>query len=156
MIDSQRFDRVRIVQDLGIDAKDPLPKDQDDTKVVTNVFDATEDSLFPLQCALGYEIQQILFIGPNSLVVEGPADLLFLRAVSGELEREGRTGLSEKWVITPVGGAGEVAAFVALLVPQKGMNVVTLLNIKDTDRKIVEYLYKKKGAPEKEEYSNIC
>jgi AAA15 family ATPase/GTPase len=143
MIDPQRFDRVRIVQDLGIDAKDPLPKDRDGTKVVTNVFDATDDSLFPLQGALGYEIQQTLFIGPNSLVVEGPADLLFLRAVSAELERETRIGLSEKWVITPVGGAGKVAAFVALLAPQKGMNVVTLLDIQDRDRQIIEDLYKK-------------
>ena len=82
MIDPAKFQRVRIVQDLGIDAKETLPKDQDGTKVLTNVFDATDDSLFPLQGALGYEIQQTLFIGPNSLVVEGPADMLYLRAVA--------------------------------------------------------------------------
>ena len=90
MIDPQKFERVRIVQDLSIDAKEQLPKEQDGTKVLTNVFDATDDSLFPLQGALGYEIQQTLFIGPNSLVVEGPADMLYLRAVSAQLEREGR------------------------------------------------------------------
>ena len=65
------------------------------TPVLANVFDATDDSLFPLQGALGYEIQQTLFIGPNSLVVEGVADMLYLRAVSGELEREGRTELAQ-------------------------------------------------------------
>lgn len=144
MIDPARFERVRIVQDLGIDAKEQLPKDQDGTKVLTSVFDATDDSLFPLQGALGYEIQQTLFIGPNSLVVEGPADMLYLRAVSAQLEREGRAGLSESWVITPVGGSGKVPTFVALLAPQKGMNIATLLDIQNSDRSLIEDLYKKK------------
>ena len=144
MIDPRKFDRVRIVQDLGIDAKEQLPKDQDGTKVLANVFDATDDSLFPLQGALGYEIHQTLFIGPNPLVVEGPADMLYLRAVSAQLEREGRVGLSEKWVITPVGGSGKVPTFVALLAPQKGMNVATLLDIQNSDRGLIEDLYKKK------------
>jgi hypothetical protein len=144
MIDPKKFERVRIVQDLGIDAKEPLPKAEDGTKVVTNVFDASDDSLFPLQGALGYEIQQTLFIGPNSLVVEGAADLLYLWAVSAQLEREGGVGLSEKWVITPVGGSGKVPTFVALLAPQRGMNVATLLDIQDSDKALIEDLYKKK------------
>lgn len=150
MIDPAKFERVRIVQDLGIDAKEQLPKDQDGTKVLTNVFDATDDSLFPLQGALGYEIQQTLFIGPNSLVVEGPADMLFMRAVSAQLEREGRIGLSDSWVITPVGGSGKVPAFVALLVPQKGLNVATLLDIQNSDRALIEDLYKKKLLKKKQ------
>lgn len=144
MIDPTKFERVRIVQDLGIDAKEPLPKEEDGTKVLTNVFDATDDSLFPLQGALGYEIQQTLFIGPNSLVVEGPADMLYLRTFSAELEREGRIGLSEEWIITPVGGSGKVPTFVSLLAPQKGMNVATLLDIQNSDRPLIEDLYKKK------------
>jgi hypothetical protein len=135
---------------LGIDAKEQLPKDQDGTKVLTNVFDATDDSLFPLQGALGYEIQQTLFIGPNSLVVEGPADMLYLRAFSAQLEREGRTGLSENWVITPVGGSGKVPTFVALLAPQKGLNVATLLDIQSSDRALIEDLYKKKLLKKKQ------
>jgi hypothetical protein len=144
MIDPTKFERVRIVQDLGIDATEALPKEEDGTKVLANVFDATEDSLFPLQGALGYEIQQTLFIGPNSLVVEGVADMLYLRAVSAQLEREGRVGLSEKWVITPVGGSGKVPTFVALLASQKGVNVATLLDIQSSDKQLVEDLYKKK------------
>jgi len=144
MIDPTKFERVRIVQDLGIDAPEALPKEEDGTKVLANVFDATDDSLFPLQGALGYEIQQTLFIGPNSLIVEGVADMLYLRAVSGELEREGRTGLSEEWVITPVGGSGKVPTFVAMLGSQKGMNVATLLDIQSSDRQLIEDLYKKK------------
>lgn len=150
MIDPAKFERVRIVQDLGIDAPEALPKEEDGTKVLANVFDATDDSLFPLQGALGYEIQQTLFIGPNSLIVEGVADMLYLRAVSGELEREGRTGLSEDWVITPVGGSGKVPAFVAMLGSQKGMNVATLLDIQNSDRQLIEDLYKKKLLTKKQ------
>ena len=150
MIDPAKFKRVRIVQDLGIDTKEQLPKDEDGTKVLTNVFDATDDSLFPLQGALGYEIQQTLFIGPNSLVVEGPADMLYLQAFTAQLEREGRTGLSEDWVITPVGGSGKVPAFVALLASQKRMNVATLLDIQEGDRAKIEDLYKKKLLKKKQ------
>ena len=144
MIDPRRFERVRIVQDLGIDSNEQLPKDEDGTKVLTNVFDATNDSLFPLQGALGYEIHQTLFIGPNSLVVEGPSDMLYLRAISGALEREGRTGLSDDWTLTPVGGSGKVPTYVALLGPQKGMKVATLLDIQTSDRSLIEDLYKKR------------
>ncbi len=150
MIDSTKLERVRIVQDLGIDATEPLVKEQDGTKVLANVFDATDDSLFPLQGALGYEIQQTLFIGPNSLVVEGPADMIYLRSVSAELEREGRVGLSEKWVVTPTGGSGKVPTFVALLAPQKGINVATLLDIQNSDRAQIEDLYKKKLLTKKQ------
>jgi len=150
MIDPTKFERVRIVQDLGIDAPEALPKDKDGTKVLANVFDATDDSLFPLQGALGYEIQQTLFIGPNSLIVEGVADMLYLRAVSGELEREGRTGLAEEWVITPVGGSGKVPTFVAMLGSQKGINVATLLDIQSSDKQLIEDLYRKKLLTKKQ------
>lgn len=150
MIDPTKFERVRIVQDLGIDEKEAPAKEQDGTKVLTDVFDATDDSLFPLQGALGYEIQQTLFIGPNSLVVEGPGDMLFIRAVSAQLEREGRVGLSDKWVITPVGGSGKVPTFVALMASQKGMNIATLLDIQDSDRELIENLYKKKLLKKKQ------
>ena len=150
MIDPHNFGRVRIVQDLGIDVTEQLPKDQDGTKVLTNVFDASDDSLFPLQGALGYDIHQTLFVGPNSLVVEGSSDMLYLWAVSSELEREGRTGLSKKWTLTPVGGSGKVPTFVALLAPQRGMNIATLLDIQAKDRPLIEDLYSKKLLKKKQ------
>ncbi|TGS19036.1 hypothetical protein EN852_001550 [Mesorhizobium sp. M2E.F.Ca.ET.209.01.1.1] len=150
MIDPTKFERVRIVQDRGIDATEALPKDKDGTKVLANIFDATDDSLFPLQGALGYEIQQTLFIGPNSLIVEGVADMLYLRAVSAQLEREGRIGLSEAWVVTPVGGSGKVPTFVSLLGSQTGLNVATLLDIQSSDKQMIEDLYKKKLLTKKQ------
>ena len=151
MVDSTKFDRVRIVQDASIDLESvPDPDDNIGTEVVTNIFDATDDSLFPLQGALGYEVQQSLFIGPNSLIVEGVSDMLFLKTISAQLEREDKEGLSNKWVITPVGGIGKVSTFVSLLRSQEGMNICTLLDIQDKDSQLVEDLYKSKILKKKQ------
>ena len=144
MVDPRHFDRVRIVQDKGIDARDPLPPEEDGTKVITDVFEATEDSLFPLQGALGYEIYQTLFIGPNSLVVEGVSDLLYLQVISSVLERRRGEGLSQKWTITPVGGSDKVPTFVALIGSQKGLKIATLIDIQKKDQQSIENLYKRK------------
>lgn len=143
LVDPRHFDRVRIVQDLSIDTDDDLPVEQQGTKVLENALGATEDSLFPLQGALGYEIQQTLFVGPNSLIVEGVSDLLYLQTMSAILGEEGRTELDERWTITPVGGAAKVPTFVALLGAQKGMKVATLLDIQGKDLQMIEDLQKK-------------
>jgi hypothetical protein len=56
----------------------------------------------------------------------------------------GRTSLSPKWTITPVGGADKVPTFVALLGAQHGMKVATLLDIQRKDEQTIENLYKRK------------
>ena len=85
MVDSTKFDRIRIVQDKSMDSDKPIPSNEDGTKVITEVLEATQDSLFPLQGALGYDIYQTLFVGPNSLVVEGVSDLLYIQTISALL-----------------------------------------------------------------------
>jgi AAA ATPase-like protein len=144
MVDAQRFERVRIVQDKGIDTDGPLPRAEDGTKAFNDVLEAGPDSLFPLQGALGYEIYQTLFIGPNSLVVEGVSDLLYLQTVSGGLQAKGRVGLDSRWTITPVGGSDKVPTFVALIGSQKNLNIATLIDFQKGDRQMIENLYKKK------------
>ncbi len=145
MVDPTRFDRVRIVQDLSVEeGSDDLPDDKQGTRVVGDVLDATPDSLFPLQGALGYEIHQTLFVGPNCLVVEGASDLLYIQTMSALLEKRGRTGLSARWTITPVGGAGKVPTFVALIGAQNDLNVAVLVDFHERDRQQVENLYRKK------------
>jgi hypothetical protein len=49
-----------------------------------------------------------------------------------------------------VGGSGKVPAFVALLAPQKGMKVATLLDIQNSDQALIEDLYKKKPLKKKQ------
>jgi len=144
MVDPHRFERVRIVQDKSMDTDDILPDDQQGTKVLNDITQASDDSLFPLQGALGYEIHQTLFVGPNSLVVEGVSDLFYIQSISAILEEQGRQGLSLKWTITPVGGASKVPTFVALLGAQKGMKLATLIDIQKKDTQMIENLYKRK------------
>jgi len=144
MVDPRHFDRVRIVQDKSIDTEEALPREADGTKVFTDVLEAGPDSLFPLQGALGYEIYQTLFIGPNCLIVEGVSDLLYLQTISGLLQASGRVELDERWTITPVGGAEKVPTFVALIGSQKNLNLATLVDFQKSDRQMIENLYKRK------------
>ena len=145
MVDPTRFDRVRIVQDLSIESNSgDLPEEEQGTKVITEVLDATPDSLFPLQGALGYEIYQTLFIGPNSLVVEGVSDLLYIQTISALLQQKGKVGLSADWIITPVGGSDKVPTFVALIRAQTHLNVAVLVDYQKKDQQVIENLYRRK------------
>jgi predicted ATP-dependent endonuclease of OLD family len=144
MVDPAKFERVRIVQDKSIDTDEVLSDEEDGTKVLRDVLEANEDSLFPLQGALGYDICQTLFVGPNSLVVEGVSDLLILQTVSAILDTKGKARLDERWTITPVGGADKVPTFVALLGAQRGLNIAALIDFQKKDQQPVENLYKSK------------
>lgn len=144
MVDPHHFDRVRIVEDKSIDSKVPLPTDQAGTKVFRDVLAAGEGSLFPLQGALGYDIAQTLFVGPNCLIVEGVSDLLYLQTMTGLLEEAGRQGLDRRWTITPVGGSEKVPTFAALLGAQKGLTIATLIDLQKKDQQSIENLYRRK------------
>lgn len=105
MVDPTRLERVRTVEDV----------DDQGTKVREEVLGTSRDTLFPLQAALGYELVQTLFVGPDNLVVEGPADYVYLKVMSGHLSSLGRTSLDPRWVIVPVGGLDKIPTFIALL-----------------------------------------
>ena len=144
MVDARHFNRVRIVQDKSIDTDLEISRDQDGTKVFTDVLEAGPDSLFPLQGALGYELYQTLFVGPNSLVVEGVSDLLYIQTMSATLQSTGREGLDNRWTITPVGGSDKVPTFVALIGAQSNLNVATLIDFQKSDQQMIQNLFKRK------------
>ena len=151
MVDPKHFDRVRIVQDRSIEADaEALPEAQQGTKVIKEVLTATPDSLFPLQGALGYEIHQTLFIGPNCLIIEGPSDFLYLQTMSAFLQRQGKSGLRSDWTLTPVGGASNVPTFVALMGAQTTLNVAVLIDFQKRGRQAIENLYKSKILKQKQ------
>lgn len=105
MVHGDRLHEVRLVEDrkeLG-------------TRVTDDVSGSDPKTVFPLQAALGYSIAQNLFISKRNLLVEGPADLVYLQQVSAALESAGRTGLRADVTIVPAGGLDNVATFVALL-----------------------------------------
>ena len=124
-----RFDRVRTVQDV----------DGRGTQVSADVFRTDSETVFPLQTALGYELAQTLFVGPDCLLVEGPSDLLYLQVLSQACEAAGLTGLDPRWVVTPVGGADKLGTFVSLLGANQ-LNVAALIDANPKDRQRITAL----------------
>ncbi len=105
MVHSDRLPEVRTVEDRASSG----------TVISDNVSWSDERTVFPLQAALGWTIAQNLFISERNLLVEGPADLLYLQVVSSILESSGQTGLRDDITIVPTGGLDKVVTFIALL-----------------------------------------
>lgn len=109
------------------------------TKVSSDVLRADDETAFPLQAALGYELAQSLFVAPDNLLVEGPSDLIYLEVLSEVLRQRGREGLNRRWVMIPVGGVGKLSTFVSLLGANK-LNVAVLMDASTQGAKAVQQL----------------
>jgi predicted ATPase len=114
MVDSARLDDVRVVED----------RVKEGTKITGDLAGSTDESLFPLQAALGYSIAQNLFIAKKNILIEGPSDLILLQHLGALLEASGKQGLGDA-ILVPVGGLDKLATFVALLGSNK-LNLVVL------------------------------
>ena len=108
---------------------------------VTNDPTGDARTLFPLQAALGYDLAQSLFVGPNNLIVEGVTDFWIMSAVSAYAAEKGRTALSASLTLTPAGGAQKVSYMVALLTSES-LNVLVLLDTERDSRATKEELLK--------------
>jgi len=122
MVAADHLDRVRTVIDL----------DDQGTVVSSEIFKADQDTTFPLMSAMGFELTQSLFVGPHCLLLEGPSDLIYLDVFSDLAAGNGLPGLDTRWVKIPVGGAGKLSTFVALLGANK-INVAVLVDSSTTD-----------------------
>ncbi|WP_184542316.1 AAA family ATPase [Mucilaginibacter sp. FT3.2] len=116
MVESDKLNRVRTVLETD-----------EGTVISDSIQEKDPNTLFPLQAALGYDIAQNLFISKNNLLVEGPADLLYLTIMSNILETNKRTALNDSITIVPVGGLDKVTTFISLLRGSK-LGVVCLLD----------------------------
>ena len=137
MVDPDRLTATRIVEDVLTESRSGRPSSYG-TKVREDVLNVDSDTIFPLQGALGYEVTQTLFVGKNTLLVEGPSDILYLKTLSAALIRRGGDGLHRDWIICPTGGIGKVMPFVGLF---KGndLNIGVLVDVvKGTKQKIQE------------------
>jgi predicted ATP-dependent endonuclease of OLD family len=137
MVDSARLDDVRVVED----------KVKVGTTISSELAGSSDDSLFPLQAALGYSIAQNLFIAKNNVLVKGPADLIILQHMSALLETEGK-GLVTDAVLVPVGGLDKLSAFISLLGSSK-LNLVVLHDRASTPHQKLEDLISQKLIPKK-------
>lgn len=116
MVDSTRLVDVRVVED----------RVKEGTKITGDLAGSSDESVFPLQAALGYSIAQNLFIAKKNILIEGPADLILLQHMGTLLESGRKQGLGDA-VLVPVGGLDKLATFVALL----GSNKLRLVVLHD-------------------------
>ncbi|MEW8683706.1 MAG: AAA family ATPase [Candidatus Thiodiazotropha endolucinida] len=137
MVPTHNLDSVRTVKIIEINGTS-----------VTNNPTGDARTLFPIQAALGYELAQSLFIGPNNLIVEGVTDYWVLSSIAEYLADAGRITLSNKLTITPAGGAQKVSYMVALLTSEK-LNVLVLLDNEKDAKNTKDYLVKSKLIREK-------
>jgi hypothetical protein len=110
--------------------------EQSGTKL-SNSISGDSDTLFPLQAMLGYALTQTLFVGANSLVVEGVTDLWYLMSASAYLNESTASGLNNEIIITPAGGASKIAYMAALLSAQRVV-VLALLDLEPTALRTVQ------------------
>lgn len=135
MVPADDLASVRIVQDqVEIKGQRRVPLG---TKVRDDVLTRDPDTLFPLQGALGYEISQSLFVGKNTLLVEGPGDILYIQALSDALRRRRRVGLDGRWTMCPAGGIDKIRPFVALFAGN-ALHIAVLSDQATGDRKKIE------------------
>ena len=135
MVPADDLASVRIVQDqVEIKGTRRLPLG---TKVRDDVLTRDPDTLFPLQGALGYEISQSLFVGKNTLLVEGPSDILYIQALSEALHSQRRTELDPRWTLCPAGGIDKIQPFLALF-SGNDLHVAVLSDQATGDKRKVE------------------
>ncbi|WP_148715759.1 AAA family ATPase [Chitinolyticbacter meiyuanensis] len=139
MVPADDLASIRVVQDI-IEIKNgrrtPLG-----TKVREDVLTQDPDTLFPLQAALGYDLTQSLFVGENTLLVEGPGDILYIQALSDALRRRNRATLDPRWVICPAGGIDKIHSF-AKLFAGNALNIAVLSDQAAGDKRKIEDLRK--------------
>jgi hypothetical protein len=127
LIDPNRILDVRTVEDVV--EKDERGREVlKGTKVGEDVLSVDPDTISPLQAAIGYDITQTLFLGRNTLIVEGPSDLLYLHWFSKRLEDTGRVHLDRRWTVCPVGGIDKVNSFAALF-GGNHLNIAVLVDL---------------------------
>lgn len=132
MIDGARLEDVRVVED----------RIKEGTKVSSELAGSSDESLFPLQAALGYSIAQNLFIAKKNVLIEGPADLILLQHLAAMFEAEGKAALGNA-ILVPVGGLDKLATFVALLGSNK-LKLVVLHDRASTPHQKLEDLIRQK------------
>ena len=95
MIDGQHLDGLRTVEDSS-DGDTVLG-----TKVGDRVLSTDPDTLFPIRAALAYDVAKRVVTGPQTLLVDRPSDVLYLKWFSRELQLQGRAHLAPAWSLVP-------------------------------------------------------
>ena len=113
LVPADNLASVRTVEEVVRRDKRDRPTSEG-TKIRADVLTTDPQTSFPVLGAMGFEVTQGLMIAPDTLLVEGPADILYLQALSRKLESLGRIHLDPRWTMCPSGGIDKVLPFVRL------------------------------------------
>ena len=134
MIDLNRLDSVRTVQDM----------DDVGTVVSDDVMVHDDETVFPLQVAMGNQLAQSLFLAPHCLLVNQPSDQIYLQVLGEAVAAQGRPALDPRWVTIPVGGADNLPTYVSLL-GENYVNVAILMDVSPKSRARIEAKHGQRG-----------
>lgn len=137
MVDPEKMPWVRTVEEIPAGAADGshgVSTEHIGTKVGDEVLSTDHDTLLPLQASLGYRIMRDLAGSKKLLLVEKPADVIYLNWFSARLGERGRQGLGSGWTIIPCGDLVRLATLVGLLAHDtSGFAVLLSLSQQDPD-----------------------
>ncbi|MEW5984041.1 MAG: AAA family ATPase [Acidobacteriota bacterium] len=120
MIAPDALDGIRTVED--VDEGDVVLG----TKVGDRFLSMDPDTLFPIRAALAYDVTKRAVVGNQTLLVDRPSDVLYLKWFSRELQEQGRPHLDPEWSLVPIGGLDSIAPFAALFAePSQRVAVLT-------------------------------
>ena len=139
MIDATKLSRARTVENVYIEAGQGSTEVDVGTKVGDHELSTNQDTLFPLQAALAYEISQSLISSKPTVLVEGPSEVLYFQWFKRKLASLGRTTLDDRWVVTPCGGIDKVAAFLTLFAGSQ-LHIAVVLDFIASQKGAVSYL----------------
>ena len=126
MIDLDNLTSVRTVEDM----------DDLGTTISQDILRNSEDTVFPLQMALGFQLVQTLFLAPHCLLVGSASDLIYLQVLGEICAMEGASKLDPRWVVIPVGNAENLPTFISLL----GDNYASLAVLMDVTEENREHI----------------
>ena len=125
MINPNQTKRVRVVES----------KNNEGSVVSKDIYSGSNRTLMPLQASLGQKLYETLSLGPYTLLVERPSDILYISVVSNFLRNQGRTGLDQNWDILPIGRIENIPSFTALLGIEK--TPVILANVRSEEKELI-------------------
>lgn len=141
MVPMDRLGDVRIVEDVILYNQRTSRPELKGTKIHSDVLEVSDDTLFPLQGALGYEVTQSMFIGSHTWLVEGPSDILYLQTLSQALRKRNREGMDRRWTLCPSGGIDKIAPFVRLF-GGNHIDIAVLSDVANSEKKKIEAVKK--------------
>ncbi len=128
MINLDNLDRIRTVQDV----------DDRGTVISSDTLNNDEDTVFPLQVALGHNLAHTLFLAPHCLMVNSASDMIYLQILGEICASKGYQRLDPRWVVIPVGNADNLPMFVSLL-GENYVSVAVLMDVTPKNKEKMEF-----------------